>query len=292
MSSRGRPVVGTGIWASLGCALLILGGCAAVQQLARMEKPQLRLASTRIESLGFDGADLVFDVEVKNSNPLPLTLSGVEYDLALGDRPFLQGRREQGLEVAAGGQALVELPLSLDFGDLYAALGQLGGRDRASYRLEAGLLFDVPVLGALRLPLKASGQVPLPKKPAVGVEGLRVERLGLGGADLALELKLSNPNAFGLALKRLDYALAIDGDTWAAGHSERPYEIAAGAQERLSIPLRLDFGRMGMTAYRLLSGAAPLRFKLTGQLDLGTTLELLPHARLPLDLEGQLPLLR
>ena len=49
---------------------------------------------------------------------------------------------------------------------------------------------------------------------------------------------------------------------------------------------------MGMTAYRALTGKAPLQYNLEGQMDLGTALPLLPRAAIPLRLRGKIPLRR
>ena len=47
-----------------------------------------------------------------------------------------------------------------------------------------------------------------------------------------------------------------------------------------------------MSAYRALTGKAPLQYNLEGHLDLGTALPLLPRAAIPLRLQGKVPLRR
>ena len=271
---------------------LILTGCAAVQQMAKGYKPDLRLAGTRLQGLSFDGLDLVFDIEVDNPNPLPIRLAGLDYSLKVAGRDFVQGRRDEGLDIAAGAKSTVELPLSLDFGELYGLATGLAGQDSAAYALDAGLAFEVPVLGAMRLPLQTTGSLPMVKAPRVEVEGLKVKRLKLTGAEVELQLKLNNPNAFGVRFERLDYRLGIDGDLWAQGQGGEAADIGAKGEGLLRLPLALDFTRMGLGAYRALTGKAPLQYDLEGQLDLGTALPLLPRAAIPLRLRGKIPLRR
>jgi len=196
------------------------------------------------------------------------------------------------VDIAAGAQSTVELPLSLDFGELYNLAKGLAGQDSAAYALDAGLAFEVPVLGALRLPLQTTGSLPMLKAPRVAVEGLKVKRLKLTGAEVELQLKLDNPNAFGVRFERLDYRLGIDGDLWAEGEGAQVTALDAKSEGLLRLPISLDFTRMGMSAYRALTGKAPLRYDLQGNLDLGTALPLLPRAAIPLRLQGQVPLRR
>jgi LEA14-like dessication related protein len=291
--SRFKSLIGRGlIGGALTFSILLLGGCAAVQQLAKIQKPGVRLAGSQLQGLSFSGTDLVFDIEIDNPNPLPVHLAGLDYNFKIGEHDFLKGRQDGGLEVAAGSKSKVQIPLSLDFGDLYALFKGLAGQDSAAYSLEGGLSFELPVLGSVRLPLKAVGSLPMPKAPEISVKGLRVKRLKLTGAELDLEIKLGNPNAFGVIFEKLDYRFGIDGDTWAQGQGGEVTRVGPKEEGLLRLPIVLDFTRMGLTAYRVLTGNAPLEYELEGQIDLGTSLPLLPSANLPLHLQGQVPLLR
>ena len=274
------------------CASLVLAGCATLMEAARASTPDLSVRSMRLAGLSFEGVDLVFDIGIDNPNPLPVTLGGFDYDLLIEGDSFVKGSQEETSRIAAAGQSVVQLPLSLDFGDLRHAFSSLKDQDSTAYELVCELALDVPVLGMRRLPLRHSGRLPVLKPPRVEMGDLRLSKLNLTGADLELQLRLDNPNPFGLALDRLDYQLAVSGRSWASGATEEPVHLAAKGAQTVTIPVSLDFLRMGMTVYRALSGTEALDYHLTGQLDLGTDLPLLPRAALPVDLAGSLNVLR
>lgn len=273
------------------CICLVLAGCTALKKAARVRTPDLSVESVRLAGLSFHDLDLVFDLGIDNPNPLPVTLSGFDYDLLIEGDSFLKGKQEEPTRIAAAGKSVVQLPLTLDFGDLRRVFSSLKDQDSTAYELVCELVFDLPVLGVRRLPLRYRGRVPVVKPPRVDVGDLRIKKLNFTGADLELELRLDNPNPFGLALDRLDYQFAVGGKPWASGATDRPIDLEGKSAQTVTLPVSLDFVRMGLTAYRALSRKAPLDYHLTGQLDLGATLPLLPRAILPVDLSGTLDVL-
>jgi len=81
-----------------------------------------------------------------------------------------------------------------------------------------------------------------PKPPTVSVEGVRVTALGFNQADLALNLRVENPNAIAVKLAGFDYRLAVDGRSVLQGDRKRRLELPAMDSTRLDVPLRLNFG--------------------------------------------------
>ena len=273
------------------CAALILTGCSALKKAARVRTPDLSVESVRLAGLSFGAVDLVFAIAVDNPNPLPVTLAGFDYDLRIEGNSFLKGKQEEPTRITALGKSVVPLPLTLDFGDLRRAFASLKDQDSTAYELVCELVFDLPVLGERRLPLRHSGRVPVVRPPRIRVGDLKIKKLNLTGADLELHLQLDNPNPFGLALDRLDYQLAVSGKPWASGATDRPVTLDGKSAQTVTLPVSLDFVRMGRAAYRALTKKKPLDYHLTGRLDLATSLPLLPHATLPLDLSGTLDVL-
>lgn len=81
-----------------------------------------------------------------------------------------------------------------------------------------------------------------PKPPTVSVEGVRVTALGFNHADLALDLRVENPNAIAVQLAGFDYRLAVDGRSVLQGDRQRRLELPANDATTLGVPLRLNFG--------------------------------------------------
>lgn len=272
--------------------ILSLTGCALLKGAVKVSKPDLSIESVRLAGLSFQDLDLVFDIAVDNPNPLPVTLARFDYDLRIENSSFLKGIQEESSNIAAAEKSRISLPLTLDFGDLRRTFATLKDQDSTSYELICNLVFDLPVLGEHALPLRHRGVLPVVKPPRIEVGHLKIKRLNLTGADLVLQLGLRNPNNFVFGLDRLDYDFSVGGKSWATGASTRPVQLAEKGSQTLEIPVSLSFLSLGRSAYRALTKKKPLDYQLSGNLDLNTSLPLLPSAKIPIDLSGSLDVLR
>ena len=272
--------------------LLTLTGCAILKEAVKVKKPDLSVESVRLAGLSFQDLDLVFDISVDNPNPLPVTLARFDYDLRIEDSSFLKGIQEESSRIAAAEKSRIPLPLTLDFGDLRRTFATLKDQDSTSYELICNLVFDLPVLGEHLLPLRHSGRLPVVKPPRIEVGDLKIKRINLTGADLVLQLRLGNPNGFAFGLDRLDYNFSVGGKPWATGTSSQSVQLAEKDSQTIEIPVSLSFLSLGKSAYRALKKKKPLDYQLSGNLDLNTSLPLLPNAKIPIDLSGSLDVLR
>ena len=271
---------------------VLVAGCAALEDELARRWPTASVESARVAGLDFEAARLALDVRIDNPNPLAVELDGLDYTLRLDGRRVLSGDRGERLEVPADGSGRVAIPLRIPYREVRAVLGGLAERDSVRYAVDLGLQVDVPVLGKRRLPLEASGSLPVPSVPEVRVLGLRVEGLDWSGARAVLDLAVRNPNGFGLALDRLRYGLRVDGDQWASGAEPDTTRIPAGGEGRIALPLVLDFEAIGRSAYRALAGDDPLDYTLEGTLSGVAGNELMGGFDWSFDRSGRLPVAR
>ncbi len=271
---------------------IVFSGCAAVQDVFQVLQPELDVKNVRITGLSFDAVDLTLDIEASNLNPLPISLTGFDYNLKINNASFLQGQQKESFTIAARDATVFRIPVSLNYKDLYATFRTLRDQDLTSYRIAGGVSFNLPVLGSTRIPFGADGEFPALKIPTIKVDGMRVKQMDLTGADLELKLDIRNPNGFDLLLNSLNYELAVNGKTWARGAGAHTAQIAQKAESSIRIPVSLDFAQIGTSAFRMLSGSKKLNYQLRGKLDLGSSLPLLQHATLPLDYSGMLRISR
>ncbi len=272
-------------------AVSTLLSCSTMRELAQTQKPRLSVKEARLTNLSFESLVLALDVRIDNPNPVGLTMAGFDYDLSLAGQSFIKGQQNRSMSIPAQGKSILEIPISLQFRELYNSFKALKNKGETPYRIGCGVTFDLPLLGRTRIPVSHSGSIPLIKLPAVKMAGLKVKNLGLSGADLELRLKLTNPNTFGLALNGIDYNLKIEGKQWAHGSRQQAVNVARGATGTVRIPISLDFKEMGMAVYRAISGKEALDYRFSGTLDLGTTLPLFGSARLPINRSGSLNIL-
>jgi len=84
----------------------------------------------------------------------------------------------------------------------------------------------------------------------------------------------------------------VAGQDGASGAASGGLQGAQRGRGLLELPISLSFAAIGQSAYRLLAGTAPLDYGLSGAVSFATSLPLLPKATLPVNLQGQVRLLR
>jgi LEA14-like dessication related protein len=271
-------------------ALILSAACSMVRSLtggAKVQKPRAELVSARLKGISFDRADLQFDVSLTNPNPLGVTLAGFGYRLTVNEQPFLQGREEESLHIQAQGESMLQIPVVLAYDHLYKTIQSLLQEDTATYRLECDFSFDLPAVGIVQVPMNADGQAPLPKLPALRIESLDLHQMSPLGADLVLNLRLENPNAFSMILEGMQYQLKINDQPWASGETGNRISISEKKDGLVEIPISLDFLTIGTSIHSLLREETSLNYQFQGDLDVSTSLPLLSRTHLPFDLSGK-----
>jgi LEA14-like dessication related protein len=285
---QARPAVRAGF-----CLfILIFGSCQTLQQLASIQSPTLSADRVRISHLSFEAADLILDVKINNPNPIGVSLTGFDYDLQIAGASLVKGEQNSRQTISAGGRSTLQIPVRLVFKDLYQAAQTLKNQDSAAYTIGCGLIFDLPILGSVRIPASQSGKLPMIRLPQVRISSLKVKKMGLTGADLELALGVSNPNAFSFGLKKLNYILTVNGSSWASGASTDDSPVGKKSDTTIRIPIALDFLEVGQTVVQMLSGGKALDCRLTGDMNVETSIPAFGDAVIPLDLANRINLTR
>jgi LEA14-like dessication related protein len=73
--------------------------------------------------------------------------------------------------------------------------------------------------------------------PQVRLTDIRITELGPSEQRYRLELEVHNPNRFAVPIAGLVYRLTINGEPFGRGASDRPVELAANGDTRLSVEL-------------------------------------------------------
>ena len=272
--------------------IFLLSGCATMQDIVQTFRPELKLKDVHLTKLTFEAADLALDIEVQNPNPLPIAMTGFDYDLKINNISFLTGQQPKKMNIDALGGTVFQIPVSINYKNLYDTFQSLKDQDTTAYHIDCGVSFDLPGLGLTRIPFSTQGDFPALKLPSINVEGLKVKNMTLAGADMELKLQMTNPNAFDLLLNNIDYALDINGRTWAKGVSNVQTQVSQKGESAIGIPISLDFAQIGLGVYQMLSGEQTLDYSLQGKLDVGSSLPLLKNAAIPLNRSGALNILR
>jgi LEA14-like dessication related protein len=268
--------------------------CSSVKELVKenFKKPGVDFAGAKLDHLSFEDIGMRFDINVTNPNPIGVKLTGFDFDFLLNERSFVQGKNDAGVEIPANGSHVVPVLVSMEFDKVYQTFAGLRNQDSTRYQINAAVSFDLPFLGPQRIPVSKSGSVPLIKIPNIGVQSLRVERLNLTGADLALRIKLDNPNSFSLLLNQLNYGLEINGSQWLDGASNLSQSVGAKNESILTLPISLNFLQIGQSAAQLLRGESVVNYRFHGSANVGTSLPLIGKTTLPFDQFGEIRIAR
>ena len=271
---------------------MFLSSCATIQNVIQTLQPELELKGVHFTGITFDALDLAVDVKVHNPNPLSIELVGFDYDLKINDTSFLKGQQDKVSKIAARGDSDLQIPVTVNFKNLYETFKTLKQQDSTAYQIGCGVSFDLPGLGKTRVPLKAEGELPMVKLPDIEVRHLKIKKLSFSGAKLELELRLKNSNPFALLLNSIDYELVINGKSWATGVGENVTQVTPKGETVFNLPIALDFDQIGSSVSQILSGKELLNYQLRAKLGVGSALPLLNNLTIPLDRSGTLNILR
>ncbi len=272
-------------------SFLFFSGCSAFQSLlgaAKIKRPQVDFVGAKLDKLSFDKADFRFDLNIRNPNRLGIKLAGFDYDFLINGASFLTGTQEREVEIPAEGENTIQIPIALRFVDLYQVFQNLREQDSSTYQLNCGLSFNLPVLGAVRIPVNKVGELPLLKLPGIHLDALKLTRLGLSGAELQLGVRLKNLNAFSMILEHFQYQFEVNGQRWIVGEAREQTQVAEKGESLIHIPISLDFFKIGGSVYQMLKGNQSLSYQFQGSLDLKTSLPLLGQVTLPFEQLGQI----
>jgi len=271
---------------------LILGifSCATLEQV--IEEPKVTVQDVRTTSLSFSDISLELDLLIENPNPIGIELAGYDYNLLIDESSLVSGTLDRDVSLPGRGSAVLTVPVTLNYRELYSALTTLADDTESGYKIVTGLHFDLPVLGERRLELSHEGTIPLVRLPRFAFTSLYVEDLGMMGADIIVLLSLENPNGFTLSLNDFQGTFSINKLKWAELKSLGTVDLTPGEKGELGFRFRLDFLSMGRTVRDLLSGKDTLNYLFEGGVAADTSLELLKKIELPLSLSGTVDLLK
>jgi LEA14-like dessication related protein len=277
----------------LAAVVLLAGSCETIRDAVdAVRKPEVRIAGTELEALTFTGVTLLFEVEVQNPNPIGIGLSGFDYELEIEGNSFVSGQIQDRVTIAARDSSIIPLPVELGFAEVVQTFEALEEREEAAYRLSSGFIFNLPVLGRVRIPVQTEGTFPILRPPRLQVLGLRLNQISLAGASLELELEMTNRNNFRVFVESLEYRFQVDGRNWASGMRQERVRIPDGGSAGITVPIDLDFGALGRGVYQLILGGERMPYALEATVHVGTSLRALEKATLPFRLSGEVGIRR
>ena len=233
-----------------------------------MQSPDAELRNIRIETLSLTSAELVLDVEVHNPNGIALPIGAIDYDLKSRQVPLIAGRSVIEQTVPATQSRTVAVPLTLVFADLLSAAQQFEPGEVIPYRADLTVTLGQSD-SLLRVPLEYEGELPIPALPNIRVHSVSWSQLDWTLARGMVELRVINPNAFGVTIQQMDYRLKLANVTVARSRVDGEAELTPDAAAAVRIPVELRPMDVGLAVFNVLQGD-DLSYALEGDLRVAT----------------------
>jgi len=242
----------------IGFLLLACMGCS--YSTASVEKElKITLENKLIQDLSSTGLNYVFHIKIKNTSSKTYLLAGYNYRFVVNEKEYirLQTPLDGSLSVKPSGETLIALPVKITYALLFQALGEeLRSLDRVSCFLMGEMAFAEGRRIKGRLPFAFNGEFPIFKEPVIELAALKASAITLGGADLALDISVKNPNGFALRFDRISYGIEFGGQSVATGNIGGEKDIGGSEERTFSIALLLDFFETGQGVYAALQHPA------------------------------------
>lgn len=249
---------------------VLLTGCTAIDPFL----PEVSFERLDVRDLSFEeiGANFVFALE--NPNPVQIDLASFRYALSLEGIELLSGNNDDGVTLERAGRSELVLPLDLVFAELLDTIDATRGEDLVDFRLSGSFGFDTPV-GRVTLPYDALGDFPALRTPKFSFRALRLERLDLTRAELALDLGVDNAHGSTLVFDRFQFELDLDGRDLVTGLVPT-FDVAGDTTGAITVPIDIDLLTAGATLVNAILEGGKVDLGLFATMDVITPFGLLP----------------
>ena len=254
---------------ALSCATIV-AGCGSLDEVVEAApKPEARLLGAGIRNLRLQSLDLVFDIEVSNPYGVSLPLVDVNYTVGSRGKQLLSGSIKPSGSVPANGTSLVQLPARLDLAALLKTLPGVQPGAVIPYDAKINVVVDAPLVGELNLPLKRSGEVPVPTVPEISLVSFDISELGADKVDAEARLRIRNTNQFSMRFAAVRFDLALGGRNVTSTRLRSASRLAPGQTTVLKVPLSFSPTAAAAGVLAALSGA-DAAYAISGRLDVVT----------------------
>lgn len=272
----------------IGCTILfLLPGCAAIGELSDVREPAVQFREMSVSNITFDSITLLFDFDVSNPNRFEVSAEGYEYDFSINNRSFISGSMNEPFMIEKESASIIQVPVTLSYQEVYRTFSSVLNQDQIAYELSTEVDFDLPVLGMQSVPVRTSGEIPVPKPPRVEFGDFTINQVSLSGAEAEVTFRVSNPNVFALSLLSASYNLRVNGREWLDTTLNELIRVESGQSREVRIPVRLNSAQLGSALVDLMGGNSSFNYELSGTASVSADLVGFPASQqIPFELNG------
>lgn len=148
-------------------ALVIVAALVLVSATGCTTKPTASITGMKLQGLSLTDATMLFDVKVDNPYMVAIPLGNLDYALASQGQQFLSGNSVMQGTIPANASKTLPVPLKVNFLKLIGAVKGAHPGASIPYKADMGLSLDVPVMGALRVPMSKEGKLDIPTQASL-----------------------------------------------------------------------------------------------------------------------------
>jgi LEA14-like dessication related protein len=272
--------------------LLVCLACKSAPPPA--ERPALDLTFDRIEAESISRVVLYYRLRIGNPRPLPLSLKaggwktlvdGREYEakdavLTIDDRPAA----ELLIDVPPDGTAEKILRLDLNLDTRTEAPAASGDDYRTELLLNLSCRYGRE--RAFAGEAAATASFPRIREPEFTITAIAIMQAELINTRFRVSLRIDNPNFFPVDLSSFGYELYGAGRFWADGKEEDILHIPARGSAETRLFLIMNFINMKRSLLDEVIALRQVRYRFTGEAEVGTGVSWLPRFRMDFDHTG------
>jgi LEA14-like dessication related protein len=147
----------------------------------------------------------------------------------------------------------------------------------------------IPLISLLWINCAMVQQLVNIQRPSVEMGDIRFKGMNFDKVDLAVDLKVKNPNAVSFNLAAFDYDLQISGASFLKGNETKGQTVQAGGESRIEIPVTLVFRDLYKT-YQTLKEKDSADYHIA--CGVSVNLPVLGATRIPVSKSGRMPLIK
>ena len=224
-------------------AVLFLGGCV------NAKTPQIVYLSSDVKFLEFDTAMVESHFTVNNPNEIALNASA-EYEIIINGQKFLEGNTPN-ISMKALAQSSFTIESKIEMEKIYGLLSNLiqeieAGKESVPFQINGKLKSSI-IGFSFEAPLSASGELPLPKLPGVGLESISMGSISLNDVTLKVKARITNRNDFPINVAPFPYQIIVEGKELANGTVDEPIQINAKEEKDMVINIKVNLTQLGET---------------------------------------------
>jgi LEA14-like dessication related protein len=259
------------------------------------ETPAAELQFDHIEAEDINRAVLYYRLRAYNPRPVPLILKIGSWKTVVdglesgrrGAALLSDGSSAAEIRVEVPGGGFAEKTLRLDL-DLDGGRNSQGPADSGNYRTELflNLVYQYGREKPLAGEAAAAAEFPRIREPEFTITAIAILQAELINTRFRVSLRIDNPNIFPVNLSSFGYELYGAGRFWADGREEDVLHVPAGGSAETKLFLMMNFINMKRELLDEVIAMRQVRYRFTGEAEVGTGVSWLPRFRMGFDRTG------